>query len=115
MAVGAVAAWWVLRPRASSPPAPPLRPVTRVDALLSSSPAKVTAATSQALRRDVQEIFENKEAAEDLVILDRLLVDISDLTGAEEAIFWRWVESRATLVPAAWSTEETPRPSHFDM
>jgi diguanylate cyclase (GGDEF)-like protein len=115
MAVGAVAAWWVLRPRASSPPAPPLRRVTRVDALLSSSPGKVTAATSQALRRDVQETFENKEAAEDLVILDRLLVDISDLIGGEEAIFWRWVEPRATLVPAAWSTEETPRPSHFDM
>jgi len=115
MAVGAVAAWWVLRPRGGAAPPGPARPVTRFDALLSASPAKVTTATSQALRRDVQEVFENKEAAEDLAILDRLLVDIADLTGAEEAIFWRWVEPRETLVPAAWSTEETPRPSFFDV
>jgi diguanylate cyclase (GGDEF)-like protein len=117
MAVGAVAAWWVLRPRAGAmpPPREPAGPVTRVDALLSAAPSKVVTATPQALRRDVQEVFENKEAAEDLAILDRLLVDIADLAGAEEAIFWRWVESRETLVPAAWSTEELPRPSYFDV
>src|SRR5215467_1175364 len=115
MAVGAVAAWWVLRPRSEDAPPDLPRPVTRLDALLSTSPSKVVTATSEALRRDVQEVFENKEAAEDLAILDRLLVDIADLAGGEEAIFWRWVESRETLVPAAWSTEETPRPSHFDV
>jgi len=117
MAAGAAATLSVFRRRDEQPKAPPdpQQPVTRFDALLSSSPTKVTTATSEALRRDVQEVFENKEAAEDLAILDRLLVDISDLTGAEEAIFWRWVEARETLVPAAWSTEEAPRPSFFDV
>jgi diguanylate cyclase (GGDEF)-like protein len=116
MAVGAAATWWALRRRVvPAPPQETARPVTRYDALLSASPAKAMTATSEALRRDVQEVFENREAAEDLAILDRLLLDISDLTGAEEAIFWRWVESRETLVPAAWSTEESPRPSYFDV
>ena len=115
MAAGAAATLSLLRRRDEPKPQEPTQPVTRFDALLSSAPAKVATATSEALRRDVQEVFENKEAAEDLAILDRLLVDIADLTGGEEAIFWRWVESRETLVPAAWSTEEAPRPSFFDI
>ncbi|MGH7618872.1 MAG: sensor domain-containing diguanylate cyclase [Gemmatimonadaceae bacterium] len=118
MAVGAAAAaWWFLRAKPTSKPTAiePPRPVTRLDALMSASPGMAATATSHALRKDVQEVFESKEAAEDLAILDRLLLDISDLAGAEEAIFWRWVEARETLVPAAWSSEEAPRPSYFDV
>ena len=48
-------------------------------------------------------------------MLDRLLVDIRDWLGADEAIFWRWVEARQTLVPSAWSTEGQARPAFFDM
>jgi len=113
-ASGAVAAWLALRGRKPRP-APPAPRVTRVDALLSSSARMATPAKSQALQRDVQKVFENREAAEDLAILDRLLADISDLAGGDEAIFWRWVESRETLVPTAWSTEDADRPIHFDV
>jgi diguanylate cyclase (GGDEF)-like protein len=74
----------------------------------------LTPAKSAALRRDVQQVFESKEAAIDLAVLDRSLRDIRDLTSAEEAIFWRWVEARQTLVPSAWSTEDATRPAHFD-
>jgi diguanylate cyclase (GGDEF)-like protein len=95
--------------------------VTRVDAYLQpGSPGgghgvpKFTPAKSTALRRDVQEVYETKEATYDLEVLDRLLRDIRDLSGADEAIFWRWVEPRQTLVPNAWSTEGERRPVHFD-
>ncbi|HVX40341.1 MAG TPA: sensor domain-containing diguanylate cyclase [Gemmatimonadaceae bacterium] len=90
--------------------------VSRVEAHLSStrSPA-FTPARSTALRRDVQELVETKEATYDLEVLDRVLRDIRDLANADEAIFWRWVEARQTLVPSAWSTEGEPRPAYFDV
>jgi hypothetical protein len=75
----------------------------------------LTPAKSTALRRDVQEVVQTKEAAQDLEVLDRLLRDIRDLSGADEAIFWRWVEERQTLIPNAWSSENQPRPRFFDM
>jgi len=95
----------------------PSEPVTRVDAHLSSSSpsARSTPIKTTALRRDVQARFETREATRDFEILDRLLRDIRDLTGADEAIFWRWVEARQTLVPNAWSTEGEPRPLYFNM
>ena len=95
----------------------PSEPVTRLDAhLASSSPSmRYTPVSSTALRRDVQARFENREAMRDLEILDRLLRDIRDLSGADEAIFWRWIEARQTLVPSAWSTEDEPRPVFFNM
>ena len=117
-ALGAVAAWLVLRRRARShrADAGSASPVTRLDAHLSSSGAsKLTPAKSAALRRDVQEIFESKEAEIDLEVLDRSLRDIRDLMVADEAIFWRWVEVRQTLVPSAWSTEGELRPAFFDV
>lgn len=91
--------------------------VTRLDAhrLSSTAASRLTPAKSAALGREAQERFESKEAARDLEILDRLLRDTRDLTGADEAIFWRWVEARQTLVPGAWSTENAQRPVHFDM
>ncbi|MFI5228928.1 MAG: diguanylate cyclase [Gemmatimonadales bacterium] len=91
--------------------------VTRVEAHLASTSAnaRVTPASSMALRRDVQRVFETKEATRDLEVLDRLLRDIRDLSSAEEAIFWRWVETRQALVPSAWSTEAAERPAFFDV
>jgi len=88
---------------------------TRVETHLAAAPAtKVAAAKSTALRRDVQQVVEADEATHDLEVLDRLLIDIRDLAGGEEAIFWRWVEARQTLVPSAWSTPDS-RPAHFDI
>ncbi|MFN2566134.1 MAG: GGDEF domain-containing protein [Gemmatimonadaceae bacterium] len=49
----------------------------------------------------------------DLNLLAGYLVDIRDLTGAREAVFWRWSESKDALVPWAWSTERVNRPAHF--
>jgi diguanylate cyclase (GGDEF)-like protein len=91
--------------------------VSRVDAhIASASPSsRLTPAKTFALQREAQETFETREATHDLAILDRSLRDIRDLTGADEAIFWRWVEIRQTLVPGAWSTEGEGRPAFFDM
>jgi diguanylate cyclase (GGDEF)-like protein len=90
--------------------------VTRLDAHLASTAAlsRLTPAKSSALQRDVQQVFEHREAAIDLDVLDRALRDIRDLAAADEAIFWRWVENRQTLVPGAWSTEGSARPMYFD-
>src|SRR4051812_9896065 len=45
---------------------------------------------AEALRRDVRVTFEAREAAQDRVTLSSLLADFRDVTGAQEAIFWRW-------------------------
>jgi len=94
-----------------------LPPVTRVEAHLASSAVstRVTPASSMALRRDVWQVFETNEATRDLEVLDRVLRDIRDLSSADEAIFWRWLEARQALVPTAWSTEGVERPSFFDV
>ena len=113
---GAGAAWFMVRGRLRRTSSPSdVRALTRVDTHLSSAISRLTPAKSAALRRDVQEDYETKEATADLVVLDRLLVDIRDMAGADEAIFWRWVEPRQTLVPNAWSTENESRPAFFDM
>ena len=113
---GAGASWVLLRLRLRGPIAPASPPpLTRLEAHLSSAASRMTPARSAALRRDVQEGYETNEARADLAVLDRLLVDVRDMAGADEAIFWRWVESRQTLVPSAWSTEGHARPAFFDM
>jgi diguanylate cyclase (GGDEF)-like protein len=91
--------------------------VSRLDAHLASASTthRLTPAKTVSLQREAQEVFETREATHDLAILDRLLRDIRDLTGADEAIFWRWVEARQTLLPGAWSTEGEGRPVFFDM
>jgi len=115
VAIGAAAATTVIRRgrlRRSSGP----RPLTRVDTHRTSAvQVRLTPAKSTALRRDVQEVVQSKEAAQDLEMLDRLLRDIRDLSSADEAIFWRWIEERQTLIPNAWSTENQARPRFFDM
>jgi len=67
------------------------------------------------LRRDVQERQEQHAAAQDRDSLTRYLVDIRDLLGAEEAVFWAWLEDRDSLRPWAWSTPEAERPRFFRM
>jgi hypothetical protein len=67
------------------------------------------------LRRDVQASVERAQTEVDLGLLTRYLIDIRDLIGAREAVFWRWSESRGALVPWAWSTEGGDRPVHFRM
>jgi diguanylate cyclase (GGDEF)-like protein len=77
-----------------------------------SSPA---VADPSPLRRDVQASVERAQTEVDLGLLGRYLVDIRDLTGGREAVFWRWSESRGALVPWAWSTQDVDRPAHFRM
>jgi diguanylate cyclase (GGDEF)-like protein len=91
-------------------------------ALTSRTPAPTAAvrpsptfADPSPLRRDVQASVERAQTEADLGLLARYLVDMRDLTGAREAVFWRWSESRGALVPWAWSTEGVDRPAHFRM
>lgn len=90
--------------------------VTRVEAhLAASSPEDLPMATAAALRRDVQAVVESREAASELEVLDRVLRDIRDLVRADEAVLWRWVAQRHSLVPSGWSTEGSDRPAFFDV
>jgi diguanylate cyclase (GGDEF)-like protein len=82
---------------------------------LSGATAAVLAVDASPLRRDVQASVERAQTEVDLGLLARYLVDIRDLTGAREAVFWRWSETRGALVPWAWSTEGVDRPAHFRM
>jgi diguanylate cyclase (GGDEF)-like protein len=86
--------------------------VTRLEAQLSRA-TPVQAMPTEALKRDVLLLEERTEANRDLDTLDGLLRDIRDLTQADEAIFWLWHEERDTLLPHAWSTEESARPQFF--
>jgi diguanylate cyclase (GGDEF)-like protein len=115
--VGALGAYIAQRRTGRVGDTPDRPSVTGLDAHMSvsASQLKLTPATSMSLQRDVQAVFEIKEASYDLDVLARALRDIRDLTSADEAIFWRWVESRQTLVPSAWSTEGASRPAFFNV
>ena len=69
---------------------------------------------AKALRRDVRVSFEVSEARADRAVIVQLLIDFRDVSGAEEAIFWRWMPERDSLAPAVWSSEGT-RPSFFSI
>ena len=69
---------------------------------------------AEALRRDVRVVFEAKAVEHDRTLLAALLADFRDVTGAEEAIFWRWKPEREALAPAVWSSDG-PRPAHFNL
>src|SRR5688500_9982530 len=69
---------------------------------------------AKALRRDVRVSFAAIEARADRAVLVQLLIDFRDVSGAEEAIFWRWLPERDSLAPAIWSSEGT-RPSFFSI
>lgn len=70
--------------------------------------------SAKALRRDVRVSFEVSEARADRAVIVQLLIDFRDVSGAEEAIFWRWMPERDSLAPAVWSSEGT-RPSFFSI
>lgn len=88
------------------------RRVTRLDAQI-GRPTPVRPMPTEALKRDVLLSVERTEATNDLAILDGFLRDLRDQLQADEAIFWRWSEERDTLIPQAWSTEESARPEFF--
>jgi diguanylate cyclase (GGDEF)-like protein len=116
VAVAALAAWVGARISSQRQSNADTSIITRVEAHLGSpSASKFTPVKSTALRRGAQEVYESKEATQDLAVLRRLLVDIRDQCGAEEAIFWRWLEERETLVPSAWSTDGATKPAFFEM
>lgn len=69
---------------------------------------------AKALRRDIRVSFEVSEARADRAVIVQLLIDFRDVSGAEEAIFWRWMPERDSLAPAVWSSEGT-RPSFFSI
>ena len=88
------------------------RRVTRLEAHI-GRPTPAKPLPTEALKRDVLLSEERTEATKDLATLDALLRDVRDLLQADEAIFWRWSEERDTILPTAWSTEESPRPQFF--
>jgi len=70
--------------------------------------------SANALRRDIRVEFEVREKRADRAVVVQLLIDFRDVSGAEEAIFWRWRPERDTLAPEVWSSEGT-RPSFFSI
>jgi len=88
------------------------RRVTRLEAHI-ARPTPPRPMPTEALKREVLLSVERTEATKDLATLDGLLRDVRDLLQADEAIFWRWSEDRDTLLPTAWSTEESARPQFF--
>jgi len=87
--------------------------LARMDAAL-PHPEQHSAVGAKALRRDVRVSFEVSEARADRAVIVQLLIDFRDVSGAEEAIFWRWMPERDSLAPAVWSSEGT-RPSFFSI
>ena len=67
-----------------------------------------------ALRRDIRVSFEVSEARADRAAIVQLLIDFRDVSGAEEAIYWRWIPERDALAPTVWSSEGS-RPSFFSI
>jgi len=88
------------------------RRVTRLEAHLSRV-TPVNPMPTETLKREVLLSVERTEATQDLATLDGLLRDVRDMVQAEEAIYWQWLEERDTLLPYAWSTEDSSRPAYF--
>jgi diguanylate cyclase (GGDEF)-like protein len=89
-------------------------PLIRRVALAATPPRELVVDVSP-LRRDVQASMERAQTEVDLGLLARYLIDIRDQSGGGEAVFWRWSESRAALMPWAWSTAGVDRPAQFRM
>ncbi|PYP80271.1 MAG: hypothetical protein DMD35_05900, partial [Gemmatimonadetes bacterium] len=87
--------------------------LARIDAELPRGDQQRTVGL-KALRREVRVSFEVEEARADRAVIVQLLIDFRDVSGAEEAIYWRWVPERECLMPAIWSSEGT-RPSFFSI
>ena len=93
------------------------KPEPRVSHFLNTGSYRIIepAAGAAALKQETLSHLEQTEVASDLASLDAFLVDVRDLLGADEAVFWRWSANRQRLSPTAWSTPGTRRPQHFDM
>jgi diguanylate cyclase (GGDEF)-like protein len=87
--------------------------LARIDAELPRTEQHPTVG-AKALRRDIRVSFEVNEARADRAVIVQLLIDFRDVSGAEEAIFWRWMPERDSLAPSVWSSEGT-RPSFFSI
>ncbi|HET7631036.1 MAG TPA: sensor domain-containing diguanylate cyclase [Gemmatimonadaceae bacterium] len=91
----------------------------RVHSLLGSTPGSAQDASSRApvtdLRSREAASHEADEQASDDLHLTAQLADIRDECEAEEAVLWRWDDTRDLLSPAAWSRAEADRPQGFDM
>ena len=87
--------------------------LARIDAALPREDEPRTIGV-QALRREVRVSFEVNAARADRAVIVQLLIDFRDVSGAEEAIYWRWLPDRECLMPAIWSSEGT-RPSFFSI
>ena len=88
------------------------RRMTRLEAQI-ARPTPARPLPTEALKRDVLLSVERTEATKDLDMLDGFLRDLRDQIQADEAIFWRWSEERDTLIPQAWSAEDSDRPEFF--
>ena len=88
------------------------RRVTRLEAQI-ARPTPARPLPTEALKREVLLSVERTEASKDIAMLDGFLRDLRDQIQADEAIFWRWSEERDTLIPQAWSTEDSERPEFF--
>jgi diguanylate cyclase (GGDEF)-like protein len=87
----------------------------RIDDHLDSAGASTSTAHAPAhLRPDEQRRAEREDAEAEMHLLSATLRDIRDAAGADEAIFWRWIESRDALAPGAWSSV-ADRPQFFRM
>ena len=67
--------------------------LARIDAELPRTEQHPTVG-AKALRREVRVSFEVQEARADRAVIVQLLIDFRDVSGAEEAIFWRWLPER---------------------
>lgn len=115
IALGA-AAVYVIRRRLAQRAAASVTPTTHILQPFSRSPLRhgVSAPVRLSdLTTAGQESHRKREEQEDLATLALFLNDVRDLYGADEAIFWEWVEQRDALIPASWSPADSERPKHF--
>lgn len=98
---------------------PPVSPsaVGRVDTLLSATTRRRRQASTGEHLADLRSAVEASHEAQEFIVdaahLSQELVDIRDGCAADEAVLWRWDETRDALTPAAWSSPGTERPQHF--
>jgi diguanylate cyclase (GGDEF)-like protein len=84
----------------------------RIEDHLASGQGRLPSFTPSQLRTIEQHRADREDAEAEIGLLNGTLRDVRDASEADEAIFWRWVESRDSLAPAAWSTAAA-RPQFF--
>ncbi|HEU4988411.1 MAG TPA: GGDEF domain-containing protein [Gemmatimonadaceae bacterium] len=106
-------------PPAVDVPSVPSVAASRVQTLLTSTARRRRQTTPTApladLRSTVEATHDAQEFVRDAAHLMNQLADVRDACGADEAVLWRWDETRDALTPAAWSSANAERPQHFDL